>query len=96
LERLKDCLVRELDDSGMGSLEFVTDAPGKRRPGRVLAEAQFKDRDGVLVSAALNLDDQNDLYELDLWKTDFSRLMALPKEDEIVFGPWVRAGDALT
>jgi hypothetical protein len=88
LLRLRECLIREIDDGGMGSLEFVSDAPGERRLGRVLAETRFEDRDGILVSAALNLDERDDLFELDLWKTDFSRLIALLKESEIVYARW--------
>ncbi|WP_420885213.1 DUF6984 family protein, partial [Candidatus Symbiothrix dinenymphae] len=36
------------------------------------------DEDGVDVIASLNIDDTGDLYELDIWKTDFSPLIKLP------------------
>lgn len=38
------------------------------------SECQFQDLDGVTVIAALNLDKQGNLLELNLWKTDFSKV----------------------
>jgi hypothetical protein len=37
----------------------------------------FKDIDGTPVSAALNVDQQGNLYELDIWKVDFSPTQVL-------------------
>ncbi len=37
-----------------------------------IAECHFKDEDGVLALAALKLDTNGRLYELDIWKVDLS------------------------
>lgn len=60
---------------------------GVSENGRTLgvqaSECQFLDLDGVLVIAALNLDAHGNLFELDLWKTDFSKV----KEIADTFAP---------
>lgn len=58
----------------MGSLYFVnpTKSSDQRRFGRRIAEVQFNDADGVPILASLNLDGDGNLYELDVWKTDFT------------------------
>jgi hypothetical protein len=45
--------------------------------GRV-AEWTFKDGDDVEVLASLNVDREDHLFELDVWKTDFAPLVRLP------------------
>jgi len=79
LSRLDSLDVQEMPDGTMGSLYFPW--PGKdaqtRRFGRRIAELQFDDADGVLVIASLNVDEDGDLYELDVWKTDFTRVISL-------------------
>ena len=73
-------LVSPMKDGEMGSLylypsgTFVTN----RKFGKQVSEYQYKDQDGVDVMVALNIDDNNDLYELDIWKVDFSKLITLP------------------
>ena len=74
-------LVRSMDDGGMGSLylfpngELNTD----RIFGDEVSDFQFTDEDGVEVIASLNVDDKGNLFELDVWKTDFSKLISIPK-----------------
>ncbi len=69
-----------MDDGGMGSLylslsgEMIT----KRLFGDDISECHFFDSDGVYVIVHLNLDKNGDLFELDIWKTDFSRLLKFP------------------
>ncbi|MGT2430711.1 DUF6984 family protein [Cupriavidus basilensis] len=46
--------------------------------GSDLASVEFFDEDGVAVIVTLSLDNYGDLYELDIWKTDFSPLRRLP------------------
>lgn len=46
----------------------------ERTLGVQVSECQFQDSDGVRVIATLNLDRQGRLLELDLWKTDFSKV----------------------
>lgn len=69
--------VEEMKDGGMGSLLFTCDSNTKRRLGKVLAEGEFIDADGVTVLVTLNLDSQGNFFELDIWKTDFSPVINL-------------------
>ena len=59
-----------------GSLLFFPQ--GVSEVGRTLgiqaSECLFWDLDDVAVIAALNLDTQGNLYELDMWKTDFTKI----------------------
>jgi hypothetical protein len=81
------CLTRELErlevepmsDGEMGSLYFVHPEKGRRerRFGRSIAQTEFTDDDGVVVSATLNVDEDGDLFELDVWKADFSPVTCL-------------------
>lgn len=80
---LSSLMVEELEDGGMGSLLF-SPPKGSRVVGTELVEAQFEDADGVLVSAVVNLDSENKLYELDIWKVDFSKLQCLPGDGDVV------------
>ncbi len=72
--------VESIDDGGMGSLYFLHPAKprAQRRFGKCIAETEFTDEDGIVVSAALNVDQDGDLFELDLWKTDFGPVSSLP------------------
>ncbi|WP_441234602.1 DUF6984 family protein [Bradyrhizobium sp. 930_D9_N1_4] len=74
-------LVEEMNDGEMGSLRFVGTAD--RRFGRCIGEAEFDDADGVLVSVALNADQHGELFELDLWKVDFSPLQKIAALTEL-------------
>ena len=49
-----------------------------------VSECQFKDIDGVPVIASLYLDKDNELFELDIWKVDFSKLEMIPSHFEDV------------
>lgn len=80
---LADILVDEMNDGGMGSLLFVADDRADRRYGSEIAEAEFSDEDGVLVSVTLNLDQYDGLFELDVWKVDNSPLKRMPGLAEI-------------
>ncbi|MDX3967543.1 MAG: hypothetical protein QHD01_13185 [Bradyrhizobium sp.] len=68
-------LVEDMNDGGMGSLRFMGSAD--RLWGKCIGEAEFDDADGVLVSVALNIDQRGELFELDLWKVDFSPLQRI-------------------
>ena len=78
LERLEAEL---MDDAGMGSLYLPhpTKSREQRRFGRQVAHTEFTDEDGIVVSASLNVDQDGDLFELDVWKTDFSPVSDLPR-----------------
>lgn len=83
LTGLEDVLVQDMADGGMGSLYFVGAGGSERKLGRCAVEAEFQDRDGVLVSVVVNLDDQNHLFELDILKVDFSPLIEFPDKQDI-------------
>lgn len=74
-------LVRSMQDGKMGGLYLFPNGTlnEKRMLGRTVSEYQFKDKDGIDVIASLNLDEKGDLFELDIWKTDFSPLISFPE-----------------
>lgn len=65
----------------MGSIRFAGDE--RRIFGKALAEAQYTDDDGVLVSIAVNADKNGDLLEVDFWKVDFSPLKRYPMPSDL-------------
>jgi hypothetical protein len=75
-------IVEEMDDGGMGSLAIVTPHSDQTRPGviRCRAAVQFTDADGVEVIASLNANAGKVPLELDIWKTDFSKLIRIADE----------------
>lgn len=78
--------VSDMNDGGMGSLLFDTTKP-HRRFGRALSEGWFMDTDGFPVLVAIYLDEEDEIFELDSWKVDFSPRRRLPESDaEIVSG----------
>ena len=77
LESLK---VADMDDGGMGSLRLFPKGADDldEKIGKCASACQFTDEDGVEVVASLNLDQHGNLYELDMWKTDFGKLIRIP------------------
>jgi hypothetical protein len=82
LKSLDDALFEDMDDGGMGGLRVCKPDGHPRAFGEKLAEKEFADVDGIPVVIALNLDDTGELYELDIWKVDFSPLKRFPALDE--------------
>lgn len=78
---LKHVTVAEMKDGGMGSLRFGPH--GDRKLGRTLVEASAVDADEVPILLSVNLDEQNDLLELDIWKVDFSPVQRLPAPSRV-------------
>ncbi|MES2010790.1 MAG: hypothetical protein V4468_18090 [Pseudomonadota bacterium] len=78
LDSLADALVEEMDDGGMGSLRFCASDGTPRCLGEQLTEKELLDIDSVPVMVAINLDNRGGLYELDIWKVDFSPLKRFP------------------
>jgi hypothetical protein len=87
LRCLPERFVEDMNDGGMRSLRFRTGDSRKRRFGKRIAEAEFTDEDGTLVSAAVNLDESGELFELDIWKVDFSPLKRYPRPEELRLKP---------
>jgi len=76
----EDLLVRPMNDDEMGSLLLFPQGQifAHRIFGKQVSELQFLDKDGIEVIASLNVDDVGNLFELDIWKTDFSKLIEIP------------------
>lgn len=72
--------VRPMDDGMMGSLYLYPQGKNitDRKFGKRISDYQFTDVDGVEVIASLHVDSDGDLFELDIWKTDFGKLIKLP------------------
>ena len=85
IETLDDMVVEEMKDGGMGSRLLLPKGleGGNRSFGHQLVLGEFADRDGVPVSVAVNVDSEGRLYELDVWKADFTRLVAWPDASAI-------------
>jgi len=82
----KESLVEPMADGGMGSLRFYGSnvSQSNRRMSEAIVQGEFNDRDGMLVSFTINLDNNGNLFELDLWRVDFEPLQRLPSQsDEI-------------
>ena len=76
--------VRDMNDGGMGSLLLFLGGEEKsytnRGFGKQISECQFEDQDATHVIASLNLDKNGELFELDIWKTNFGKLVRIPDE----------------
>ncbi|MFC5740100.1 DUF6984 family protein [Dyella tabacisoli] len=77
--QISTCSVYDMSDGGMGSVKFLT--VDERLLGDTLVEAECEDADGVPVFIAINADTRGELYEIDLWKADFSPLKQYPKPE---------------
>ena len=73
-------LVCPMDDGGMGSLYLFPEGilVENRLFGEQISDFQFTDTDGVEVIASLNIDSDGNLFELDIWKTNFGKLLKFP------------------
>ena len=76
--RLASSLVEDMQDGGMGSIRFLSSCPMERHVGETLAEAEYIDEDGVPVSIVINVDSCGELFEVDIWKVNFSPLLHYP------------------
>lgn len=70
--------VIEIKD-GMGSLYFCRSDKlrGQRKMGSQLIVYEMKDFDEIPISISINIDKDNQLFELDVWKVDFSKPIIL-------------------
>lgn len=71
----------EMSDGRMGSLKLFPENTQNGERDYIpqsVSECEFYDVDGVQVIASLFLDIHGNLYELDIWKVDFSELISLP------------------
>lgn len=79
---LSSVLVEDIQDGGMGSIRFLPPCHSARHFGKAIAQAEYIDEDGVLVSIVINVDEEDVLYEVDFWKVDFSQLKRYPRTSE--------------
>lgn len=77
IDGLPNVLVEKMKDGGMGSLRFVS-AKENRLFGEEVAEISLQDIDGMPVFISINLDQDGDIFELDVFKGDFSPLKQFP------------------
>lgn len=80
----KNILAFSMNDGKMGSLKLYPEGIYDEKREYIqsfVSEYEFKDKDGVDVVASLFLDKEGNLYELDIWKVDFSELISLPDLD---------------
>jgi len=70
-----------MNDSDMGSITF--DFNGMETRFEQIAGGEFLDEDGVLVDFELTVNSKGELFELDFWKVDFSKLLCFPKPNRI-------------
>ena len=71
---LNDFFVEEMNDGGMGSVEFISDDLSKNRHyGSVLGEVKLLDADGMEAFASIIFDQYGDIFQLDIFKGDSSQ-----------------------
>jgi len=85
LPSLEGLFVAAMNDGGMRSLLLVPKGSEglERSMGKEIASGEFVDGDGVLVSVTLNVDREGRLYELDVWKVNFTPVSCWPNPTAI-------------
>jgi len=78
LKDLGKLMVEEMNDGGMGSLRFISKTGEKRIMKDEIADISLLDLDGTPVSFSINLGTDDELFELDVFKGDFSPLKKFP------------------
>jgi hypothetical protein len=76
-------IVEEYEGSHMGSINLNN--PNTDLYDRDLIQAEYTDADKIPVVISLTKDKNNQLLDLDFWKSDFSRLVKYPKPEELMF-----------
>ena len=83
----KGLKVAEMNDGGMGSLLLmpVGQVNTKRLFKAQISDVIFKDLDGIDVIVSLNIDQDDFLYELDVWKVNYDKLISFVTVQRITF-----------
>lgn len=76
IPELPTVLVEEMEDGGMGSLRVLSEK--ERFYSRDIGEIEMLDEDGITLIISVNVDNNGELFELDIWKVDFSALIKFP------------------
>ena len=82
LNEVRSLWVTELADGSMGSIRFVS--PLNERRAFCLEKAEFRDTEGSNINVAINADQTGALYEVDIWKYDFTPVIEFPGKNTFV------------
>ena len=77
LESLDSIKVHDLADGGMGSVRTLP-LDDEKRKAIPIASANYADSDNTLINAQINCDESGRLFEIDIWKADFSPVVRYP------------------
>lgn len=72
--------VMSMNDGGMGSFTIFqneTETRENRKFGKQISEYEFIDDDNIPVLVSLNVDENNNLFEVDIWKADYNPVINL-------------------
>ena len=75
---LANSIVEEMNDGGMGSLKFLSVKNANSIMKDEVAKIDLHDVDGIPLFISINTNADNDIYELDVFKADFSPLKEFP------------------
>jgi len=75
--------VEEYGAAGMGSINLNN--PNTDLYDSDLIQAEYTDADKIPVVISLTKDQNNQLLDLDFWKSDFSQLVVYPKPEDLMF-----------
>ncbi|MCO5937304.1 hypothetical protein NAF17_17285 [Mucilaginibacter sp. RB4R14] len=79
VKKLPHLFVEEMNDGGMGSLRFIySSTEAVRMKDEIARIDSLRDLDGIPLSITVNLGTDDNLYELDIFKGDFSPLQQFP------------------
>ncbi|QES88569.1 DUF6984 family protein [Rhizosphaericola mali] len=79
LNNLSFLNVKDMQDGQMGSIKFIYDNNTQKRMfSKQIEEIEFTDKDNIPILVTINIDQFGDLYEVDIWKVDFSQVINYP------------------
>jgi len=82
LNDVRSLRVIELADGNMGSTRFISLL--NERQASCLETAEFRDVEGSNINVAINADQTGALYEIDIWKYDFTPVIEFPGKSTFV------------
>lgn len=78
LDRLDAYKVVDMEDDGTGSVRVIPSTDTKQLYAGAIATAEFADVDGVPLLVSVHMDESGELFEIDIWKVDYSPLKKYP------------------